>query len=67
MKLECPKEEPLTLYMKDCTVVGREGYEDINFIVGNNIATVDLDHILFENLQAPKIVCDPSTKITIKK
>lgn len=67
MNLEFPKEEPLSLYMKYCTVVGREGYEDINFIVGNNVATVDLDHILFENLQGPKIVCDPNTKINIKK
>ena len=30
-------------------------------------ATVDLEHILFENLQEPKIVCDPNTKINIKK
>ena len=66
MKLECPREEPLSLFMKNCTVIGREGYEDIEFIVGKNVATVDLECISFKNLRSPNIVCDSNTTINVK-
>lgn len=64
MKLSCPENEPLTLYMRNCTVIGREGYEDINFIEGKNVAAIELSRVSFENLHAPRIVCEPSTKVT---
>ena len=66
MKLEAPEDEPLSLYMKDCTIRAREGYEDIELIVGNNVEAVSLDCIRFENLNAPKIVCTGEPKINIK-
>lgn len=59
--------EPLSLFMKNCTVIGRAGFEDISFIVGKNIATVDLEYISFENLHSPEILCDVGTIITVKK
>lgn len=66
MKLDCPEDTPLSLYMKDCTVVGREGFEDIKLIVGNNVKKVELDRVLLENLKAPEIDCGPDTEINIK-
>ena len=65
INLECPEDTPLSLYMRDCAVACREGYSDINFIVGNNVATVELERISFENLKTPKIICTPNVKVSI--
>ena len=50
MKLKCPENEPLTLDLKNCTVIGRNGYEDIEFVEGENIKAINLENITFKNL-----------------
>ena len=65
MKLEGPIEEPLSVHMKGCTVVGREGFEDIALVVGNNVASLELDSVLIKNLRDPRIECNSEAKITI--
>ena len=63
MKLECPENEPLTLRMKDCTVIGREGYSDINLIEGTNVFSVELEWVKYANLNSPKIICTPEARV----
>lgn len=65
MKLECPAEEPLTVRMRRCTVVGRAGYEEIPFITGTNVATVELENTTFENLTSPVVLCEPKATVNI--
>ena len=66
MKLNCPENEPLALLMKNCTVIGREGSEDISFIEGENLSSVNLENVVFKNLNRPDIVCAPETRVFIK-
>ncbi len=65
MKLTCPKEEPLSLSMRDCIVIGREGYRDIPFIEGQNVRSVALERVTFKNLSAPEILCEPRPTLTV--
>jgi len=66
MQLDCPEEEPMTLRMKDCTVTPREGCEQIGFIVGKNVKTIELERVLPKGFSDPKITCDPEAVITVK-
>ena len=50
MKLNCPENEPLTLNMKNCTVIGRSGCENIEFVEGENIKAINLENMTFKNL-----------------
>ena len=66
MRLECPAEEPLSLYMKDCTVIGRSGAEDTKLIVGKNLRAVTLERVAIRNLTAPESLSDPPIKVIQK-
>jgi hypothetical protein len=62
--LKCPAEEPLKLLnMKNCSVSPREGYENINFIEGENILAVNLQNVTFNNFTSPNIVCTPEAVV----
>ena len=50
MKLNCPENEPLTINMKNCTVIGRKDYENIEFAEGENIKAINLEGVAFKNL-----------------
>jgi len=64
--LTCPEEQPLKFKMKDCTVIGREGFEDVTFIKGTNVGSIELENVTFRNLTNPEILCEPATEIIIK-
>lgn len=66
MQLDCPEEEPMELRMKDCTVTPREGCEQINFIVGKNVKSIELERVLPKGFSDLQIICNPETAITIK-
>ena len=66
MKLDCPEDERLSLYMKDCTVSARQGYDGIKLIEGKNIRSIELDRVEDGNLLSPEIDCCENTKITVK-
>ncbi len=66
MRLGCPADEPLTLRMQYCTVIGRSGYEQTEFLTGTNVAEVTLRHTTFENLSAPVILCEPTPTVNIE-
>ena len=66
MRLDCPEKEPLTLRMKNCIIVGRDGYEEMPLITGTHVASVELENVTFENLSSPVIICEPKAKVSIK-
>lgn len=67
MRLNCPEEDPLNLLqMKNCTVTGRRGFEDIPLITGTNVKKLELNHVTIKNLSNPEILCDPKIKIIVK-
>ena len=45
-----PEEEPMELRIKDCTVTPREGCEQINFIVGKNVKSIELERVFAKKL-----------------
>ena len=49
---------------ENCTVIGRDGYDDINLIEGKNVAAIELYNLTLKNLYSPKIVCDENTVIS---
>jgi hypothetical protein len=49
--------------MKNCSVSPREGYENINFIEGENILAVNLQNVTFNNFTSPNIVCTPEAVV----
>ena len=63
--LSCPEEEPLSLRMKDCEIIGREGFEDNPLIKGQNVARIELSHVSVRNLNCPEILCGPETELVI--
>ncbi|MBO7176879.1 MAG: right-handed parallel beta-helix repeat-containing protein, partial [Clostridia bacterium] len=63
IQLTCPEEEPLTLRMTDCAVIGREGYADIPFIEGQNLKSVALSRVTFEKGATSAILCEPKPHI----
>lgn len=66
MRLNCPPEEPFSLRMKDCTVVARAGFEQIELITGNNVKKVDLERVSIRNMGNPAIHCEPEAELVIK-
>ena len=65
-EIRCPEEQPLQFKMKDCTVIGREGFEDITFIKGTNVGSIELENVTFQNLTNPEIICEPAIEVTRK-
>lgn len=64
IKLNCPEEEPLKLLnMKNCSVSPREGFENINFIEGENVSEINLQNVTFNNFTSPNIVCTPEAVV----
>ena len=66
MRLACPEEEPLSLTMKDCTVITREGYQNINFIEGAYVSKIILENMSLRDISLNDIVCDPRPELIIK-
>lgn len=66
MRLNCPPEEPFSLYMKDCKIVGREGFEEIELIVGENVKTIELENVTVEKLTNQQILCEPQAHVVVK-
>lgn len=66
MELLCPENEPLSLRMKNCTVIGLKGFENINLIEGTNVKSVELENVTFKSLSAPEIVCEPKANVAVK-
>lgn len=56
MRLNCPKEDPLTVTMTDCTVSPRKGFEDIPFVTGEFLQEVRLDRVQISGFQNPRII-----------
>ena len=67
MRLSCPEEEPMALYMKDCTVIARDGYQNINFIEGKNVSRVCLENVAIHGLSSRDIVCEPQAEVIVKQ
>ncbi|MBQ8356531.1 MAG: right-handed parallel beta-helix repeat-containing protein [Clostridia bacterium] len=65
MRLECPAEEPLSIQLRSCTVIAREGYEQIAFITGNNIKKIELENVSINNLKNPAIICEPQAETVV--
>ena len=66
MRLTCPEEEPLSLTMKDCTVITRDGYQNINFIEGAYVSKIVLENLSLRDISLNDIVCDPRPELIIK-
>lgn len=58
MQLTCPEEEPLTLRLRDCTVIAREGFEQIAFLTGKNVAAVETERVSFPNMANPTVTVE---------
>jgi len=66
MRLDCPEDEPLKLLrMKNCTVTGREGFEEIPLVTGTNVKRIELENVSIKNLTNPEILCEPRAEVTI--
>lgn len=65
MRLICPPDEPFSLTMKDCRIVGRAGFEETDLIVGENVRRVTLTRVRLERLCDPKILCDPTAEVLV--
>lgn len=61
IQIKAPKEEPLTLNMKNCIVSPREGSENIPFLEGENIKKLTLDGVSYVGFKNPQIICDSYT------
>ncbi len=66
MMLNCPQEEPLTLSMKDCTVIARDGYQNISFVEGKYVSKICLENVAFHNLSSHDIICEPQAEVIVK-
>jgi hypothetical protein len=55
----CPPEEPLTLRLIDCLVTPMAGCEDIPFLEGENIQSLQLTGTQLPGFTDPKILCAP--------
>ena len=58
MRLQCPEEEPLSLFMTDCRIRPRAGYEDIPLIRGKNLREVSLLRVDTAGFTDPKILTE---------
>jgi len=58
MQLTCPEEEPLTLRLRDCRVIAREGFEQIAFLTGKNVAAVETERVSFINMENPSVTVE---------
>ena len=67
MRLHCPAEEPLSLYMKNCTVTARTGYEEIPFIEGEHVKSVRLEQVAVQGFKAPNVICEPPCEVVKTK
>ena len=61
MRLQCPEEEPLSLFMTDCRIRPRAGYEDIPLIRGKNLREVSLLRVDTAGFTDPKILTESET------
>ena len=64
MRLNCPAEEPLSLYMRDCTVTARSGHEGIPFVEGERVKRVVLERVVFQSFKEPCVICEPPCDVT---
>lgn len=64
--VDAPEEEPLSLRMKDCTVIAREGNPQTAFLTGTHVKSVELERVSFENFSETSILCDPVAEVTVK-
>ena len=62
-RLTSPKDEPLTLIMKNCRVTAREGFENEPLIEGFHLKKVVLEGTKFENFNDPTVLCSPACEI----
>lgn len=67
LELTSPIDEPLTLRMKNCVVTPREGFENIPFIIGENIEKIELVGTTLEKFAAPDILCGNKTTVDIRQ
>ena len=58
MQLICPEEEPLTLRLRECTVIARKGFEQIAFLTGKNVAAVETERVSFINMENPSVTVE---------
>ena len=64
---QCPENEPLSFYMKNCTVTPRVGFENMAFLDGQNMKRVELEGVTLDGFSDPKIICQPDAEIVIKR
>ena len=65
MRLSATQEEPLSLRLTDCTVVGRKGSESIGLIEGTYVKRVVLERVSIQNLTDAKICCEPAAEVIV--
>ena len=56
--LTCPREEPVSVRLRDCTVSARDGFEEIPLATGTNVRELRLEEVRLENFRDPAILCD---------
>ena len=67
MRLSCPPDEPLSLTMKSCTVIARDGYQNINFIEGKHVSRIVLENVALQGIASNGIVCKPQVMLDKSK
>ncbi len=58
-EISAPDNEPLTFRMKNCAVSTGEGCENIPFITGKNVKSVELTETSIKGFIEPRILCEP--------